>query len=509
MSRFVAQSLGRALRSSGHVALWLGAGLMLGAVPIAVGLSRGTDALVLLAALVVGGALVAIFGAERIFIVAILVNLPVQLDVYLGWKSEPASLGALGGIPISVTTLGLTGLIGWRFLARLPLMPWRDWHGTWNRRAWLCLKFFVGVSALSVLFATDVTLAVYKLVFFVQLALLFVYLASALSRHGLRWVLDLLLAGLVFEFAVMALQSAGVNIGRAVAQGSAGTGVFQRASGMLGSPNTAAGYLNVLTLIALTSVVWRDHVRLRRIGGVLAMAAGVAALALTLSRGGVLGFAFGIFVFVVLSMHRRQLKVRHSVAIACMAAVVTLLAGNELLLRTAADQGEDGRIVLLQIAWDMIQQRPFIGVGLNNFVIVLPDFLTPTFAKEWLYSVHNTYALITSESGVFALGAFLAFLGCLVMGAWTASKRLHGGPAALAIALLAAVAARTVHMFVDVFNGPVSWHGIIVVAALIAALHEQTSTPPAETVGQRRYVARGAMPWPSLNTQHPLPRQGR
>lgn len=480
MSTSAVSSLRRPLRSIGHVVLALTAGVVLGAVPIAAGLSKGTDALVLLAVIVAAGALTTIFGAERVFIAAILVNLPVQLDVYVGWQQEEGSLGALGGIPISLTTLGLAGLVGWRFLVGLPLTPWRDWHGQWNRRAWLCLKIFVAVSALSVLVAPDMRLALYKLVFFVQLALLFVYLTSTLSRHRLRWVFDLLLAGLVFEFVVMALQSAGLNIGRDVLQGSAGTGTFHRVSGMLGSPNTAAGYLNVVTLIALAAIVWRGN-RRQTAGGVLAMMAGVAGLALTLSRGGVLGFTVGIFAFVVLSMHRRQLKLRHSAAIAAMATTVTFLAGDQLLLRTASDAGEQGRIALLQIAWEMIKAEPLIGIGLNNFVTVLPDFLTPMFAHQWLYAVHNTYALITAESGVFALGAFVAFLGCLVMAAWTASRRLRGGYAAFALALLAAVMARSVHMFVDVFNGPVSWLAVMVVAALIAALHEQTATPSTAT----------------------------
>jgi O-antigen ligase len=456
--------------------LALTAGLVLGAVPIAAGLSKGTDALVMLAVIVAAGALTAIFGAERVFIAAILVNLPVQLDVYVGWQQEQGSLGALGGMPISVTTLGLAGLVAWRFLVGLPLTPWRYWHGQWNRRAWLCLKLFVAVSALSVLPAPDVRLSLYKLAFFVQLALLFVYLVSTLTRHQMRWVFDLLLAGLIFEFVVIALQSAGLNIGEDAFQGSAGTETFQRVSGMLGSPNTAAGYLNVLALIALTAIVWRGNAR-QTAGGVLAMMAGVAGLALTLSRGGVLGFAVGIFAFVVLSMRRRQLKLRHSVAIATMATIVTFLAGEQLLLRTASDAGEQGRIALLQIAWEMIKTAPLTGVGLNNFVTVLPDFLTPTFANEWRYAVHNTYALITAESGVFALGAFVAFLGCLVMAAWTASKRLRGGHATFALALLAAVLARGTHMFFDVFNGPVSWHAVIVIAALIAALHERTATP--------------------------------
>jgi O-antigen ligase len=58
----------------------------------------------------------------------------------------------------------------------------------------------------------------------------------------------------------------------------------------------------------------------------------------------------------------------------------------------------------------MIQNHPFIGVGINNFGIVLPRYLTSELRGEWLYIVHNQYLLTFSETGVVGLVIFILIL---------------------------------------------------------------------------------------------------
>ncbi len=66
------------------------------------------------------------------------------------------------------------------------------------------------------------------------------------------------------------------------------------------------------------------------------------------------------------------------------------------------------RIELNKIALQLIKQYPLAGVGLNNFIVRLPEFWRkPVF---WLQPVHNIYLLIVAEIGIVGLLIFLWFL---------------------------------------------------------------------------------------------------
>ena len=58
------------------------------------------------------------------------------------------------------------------------------------------------------------------------------------------------------------------------------------------------------------------------------------------------------------------------------------------------DQGSAlSRVPLMKLAFNMIQEHPFIGIGANNFSIVLPKYLTSELRGEWLHIVHNQYLI--------------------------------------------------------------------------------------------------------------------
>ena len=65
------------------------------------------------------------------------------------------------------------------------------------------------------------------------------------------------------------------------------------------------------------------------------------------------------------------------------------------------------RLDLLVSSREMVKSAPFLGVGLGNFTKVLPVFGVPAGLLLFLQPVHNIFALVTAESGILALGAFL------------------------------------------------------------------------------------------------------
>jgi hypothetical protein len=60
------------------------------------------------------------------------------------------------------------------------------------------------------------------------------------------------------------------------------------------------------------------------------------------------------------------------------------------------------RIVSATIAYEIIKQNPFTGVGLNNFILALPDFRHIATYQD-LQPAHDIYLLLLSELGIVGI----------------------------------------------------------------------------------------------------------
>jgi O-antigen ligase len=58
----------------------------------------------------------------------------------------------------------------------------------------------------------------------------------------------------------------------------------------------------------------------------------------------------------------------------------------------------------------MIKTYPLAGIGLNNFIVRLPDYWSLVGFTYWLQPVHNLYLLITAETGFTGIVIFIWFL---------------------------------------------------------------------------------------------------
>jgi len=66
------------------------------------------------------------------------------------------------------------------------------------------------------------------------------------------------------------------------------------------------------------------------------------------------------------------------------------------------------RMELNKISFQIIKQNPFVGIGLNNFIVNLPKLQQGQIL--WLQPVHNIYLLVATETGIIGLIIFLWFL---------------------------------------------------------------------------------------------------
>ncbi len=178
---------------------------------------------------------------------------------------------------------------------------------------------------------------------------------------------------------------------------------LRRLSGIFGSPNELAFSLErgLPVLVALSAGLIGWHRKALRAG---VIGVGLTLVA-TISRGGLLGAAVGLALQDRLGAGRR----RKLLALALLGALALVI-----VVASLAGLGSDSISVRLQL-WDsalqMAAANPIIGIGPDNFLYHLPDYMDPAMWREPNIShPHNLFL-----DGWLSLGLVgLAILALLV-----------------------------------------------------------------------------------------------
>ncbi len=223
-----------------------------------------------------------------------------------------------------------------------------------------------------------------------------------------------------------------------------------RVYGPLENPNLLAGYLIPILPIALIALLrWRSWPQ--RLFAASALLLGSSALFLSYSRGGWLGMVAALGVAVLLLVLRqtrhwpplwRRLFPLLLIAAAVCVLVVAVTQIEPLRIRVmslAAGRGDSSnnfRINVWLAAIEMIQERPWLGIGPGNsaFNLIYPLYQQPKFNALSAYSVPLELLV---EGGIPNL---IAALGLLFASLRAGLSQLKG-ESSWALPALAAVAA--------------------------------------------------------------------
>lgn len=420
---------------------------------------------------------------EKIFLAVILLDIPFQFGTHLFYREQDAASGALGGLSISETTVALAALyLSWilRLLAsgKHSTRPSIDFN--------LPLVFYLVFTALSVVTAQDVSLALYELFLALQLYLVYVYVANNVqSRAEILFVASFLLLGCLLEsMAMIVLKFTGMptTIWGLPTHIHIQSGIreeFQRIGGTIGSPNEASAYLSLLVTLA-ASLLFTNIGRLHKWLAAAVLGLGTIALIFTFSRGGWIALLLGMMFFCFVNWRRNGLSLRTPIAIVAILMMLYLPFHDDISTRLFGDDkgSAESRIPLTNLAFRIIGDNPVLGAGANNFSVVMERYLTPEFRGGFLYAVHNKYLLIWAETGIGGLLAYLAFLiGGLRKGwkCWRENDRLFS---TVALGITCAIAGHMVHMSVELFRiGPVQ-ELLWLMVGLLGPLHRNCAGPP-------------------------------
>src|SRR3989344_388854 len=85
---------------------------------------------------------------------------------------------------------------------------------------------------------------------------------------------------------------------------------------------------------------------------------------------------------------------------------------------TTNEEAIGDRALYQKVAFEIIKDKPFFGVGYQNFVLAMDDY-SPVELKSYQHQpVHNIYLLVAAETGIIGLTAFLIFIGFILKHAW-------------------------------------------------------------------------------------------
>ncbi|HNT76574.1 MAG TPA: O-antigen ligase family protein [Anaerolineae bacterium] len=418
---------------------------------------------------------------KKIVLSSVVVDTVLEFDVAIQNRGNHA--GGPTGYTVSLLTLLLiVGYVVW--------IAERKKSGIyWLKSTALPLAFFILMNVVSIVRAEDVPFSLYSIFGLVQVFLMYVYVINHVKTwDDLRlifttWIVCLLLESVFMAFLYVTgirVEFAGISAGSyADTSGSVGG---SRVSGTFGSPNGAAIWLTPSIVIAMGGYLLytRQKLWLRWVA-LAALGFGVVALILTFSRSGWLALLLGISIVALLNVWkgigRRQIATLGFLGLIVVAAfskpIITRLTGD--------DRGSvDSRRIGNEMAFNMIRDQPFTGVGANNFDVRKFDYLPPELVgvqRKYVYIVHNHYWLIWAELGI---GGLLVFLSMLATTAFHNVKALIRQRDAqvfmVAATLLGALGGYCSHMRSDVFatraHVTLLWFMIALTAALVRLSEE-------------------------------------
>jgi O-antigen ligase len=175
----------------------------------------------------------------------------------------------------------------------------------------------------------------------------------------------------------------------------------------------------VLSLLAFSmGVLFGSFSKFLKLSALVAITSGVLLTLYTGSRGGLVGTATFLSLFLVLPVNRISRATR--ILIVAAVGVAIFLNADKLnfeRFETLKDldsdynmTAEDGRFMIWQKGLEILAQRPLTGVGVTRFGEAIGTMrMEQNRTPEW-QAAHNSYLQVFAETGVIGGTLFLALI---------------------------------------------------------------------------------------------------
>jgi hypothetical protein len=365
------------------------------------------------------------------------------------------------------------------------------------RSNWVALAF-LGWSGVSLANAAVLSYGLFDLLRTVKLYLLYLYVANNVqSENTLKTLMTFLLIGVIFQGVICLYQyrtgDTGYIFGNLFGQQdlyteeafkrfgqifrvTEETGLLRRASGTVGPHNAEAQYF--ASLLPLAFVLWLTASRFWNTSLYLSiLLIGLLGLIVTFSRGGLVGTAAGVTAVFLLCRGFGLISKKKFLTLLWIAVCVCIaLAPIGYKYITTRPEAALARFYLAKVGLEMVRAHPFLGVGLNNHMILKSEFDPQKYVLP--LPTHNNYILMASEIGIPGLVFFLVFLVFTCVLALRAARSLGPYLASVALGIFGALLALSLHVIFDYLSTHTVMTLLWLDAGLVGALSSWKGTPP-------------------------------
>jgi O-antigen ligase len=279
---------------------------------------------------------------------------------------------------------------------------------------------------------------------------------------------------------------AALAIGQLVTGAIVRAGNVGRVAGVYYSPTHLALYLERVWPPALAVALWGGLRRRWRRAAWACVALLTVGLYLTFSRAAWL-LAVPVALLVLGMACGRRLRWW---AVLVLALVVLAAGAGVLAGRGTSPAGllDEVRVPLWQSTLEMAGDHPWLGVGLDGFRFVYPQYMRPeAWTEPLLYHPHNAWLDAAVRMGLPGLVLFVMLVGACVVSALSAIRRWRSRAedartvllCAVAVGCLAGLAAGLAHGLVDsgYFLVDLSWC-LALAAGLTEGMRNRVSENP-------------------------------
>lgn len=241
----------------------------------------------------------------------------------------------------------------------------------------------------------------------VSISFMFVMVNSIKDKNDLNILLTVIVAtaSLVALYGLYQYK-AGIEMEAKWLDTSNNEGITTRVYSVFGNPNILAEYLIMVTPISI-ALFWQTKELHKKVLFLLTSLLLMVTLVLTFSRGGWLGFAFGIFIFILL-VEKRLLLLLIPLGVIAMNFLPPTIVNRILSIGNFADTSNNYRIRIWKLTLEIIKDFWPTGVGFG-YIPFKQTFETYIRTMP-AYHSHNTYLEVLAEMGLPGILVFIVLI---------------------------------------------------------------------------------------------------
>ncbi len=263
------------------------------------------------------------------------------------------------------------------------------------------LLLYILASIISIIFSTNIITSLQHVKHF-TLLLIFIFGLQALTEGArVRFYINLLVLGGLINcfyalFKYIALSEGGLS---------------KRLHGFIRSWMTFSGFLMIILLLSIAKIIWIKSIKIKFIYFLFSIFFFYIIL-LSMTRSSWVGLFFGLMILSFLKSKKLFLALMIMIILGGLIIYPYIPADIKERFKSIADlqnQTNKERIYMAMIAWNIIKEHPFLGIGPGNLSGQLKNYVSDGIDPNWsIPHLHNNLLQIAADKGLLGLVSWIA-----------------------------------------------------------------------------------------------------